>query len=100
MDFDTDLFIKFGVILNKSAKRSQNRSLSTPRFGWIKLWRYVMIRQGLELGYKGQFLDAEENEFLNTNYGGLTANYTLIFDGNFSSSCFYLVFNKNSHMLK
>ncbi len=83
MDFDTDLFIKFGVLLNKGAKRNQNRSLSNPKFGWIKLWRYVMVRQGLELGYKGQFLDAEENEILNTNYSGVTANYTLIFDGNF-----------------
>ena len=42
-----------------------------------------MVRQGVELGYKGQFLDAEENELINTNYGGVTANYTLIFDGNF-----------------
>ena len=83
MDFDSDLFLKFGVLLNKGTKRSQNRSLSNPKFGWIKLWRYVLVRQGLELGYKGQFLDAEEDELLNTNYGGMTVNYTVIFDGNF-----------------
>tara|TARA_B100000530_G_scaffold335984_1_gene289444 strand:+ start:1080 stop:1838 length:759 start_codon:yes stop_codon:yes gene_type:complete len=84
MDFDSDLFLKFGFIFNKGSKKSQNRSLFPHRkMGFLKLWRYVMVRQGVELGYKGQFLDAEENEFLNTNYGGLTANYTLIFDGNF-----------------
>ena len=42
-----------------------------------------MVRQALELGYKGQFLDTEEDESLNNNYWGLTANYSLIFDGNF-----------------
>ena len=82
MDFDTDLFAKFGVILNPG-KTNKNRSLSNPAFGWIKLWRYVMVRQGIELGYKGQFLDAEQDELLNQNYGGMTANYTVIFDGNF-----------------
>jgi len=84
MDFDSDLFLKFGFVFNKGSKKSQNRSLFPHRkMGFLKLWRYVMVRQGFELGYKGQFLDAEENELLNTNYGGVTANYTLIFDGNF-----------------
>jgi hypothetical protein len=82
MDFDSDLFAKIGVVVNPG-KTNKNRSLSNPAFGWIKLWRYVMIRQALELGYKGQMLDAEEDEKLNTNYSGLTANYSLIFDGNF-----------------
>ena len=82
MDFDSDLFAKIGVVVNPG-KMNKNRSLSNPMFGWIKLWRYVMVRQGLELGYKGNFLDSEEDERLNTNYSGLTANYSLIFDGNF-----------------
>ena len=82
MDFDSDLFAKFGVVLNPGNK-NKNRSLSNPDLGWVKLWRYVMVRQALELGYKGHFLDAEENELLNVNYGGFTINYSLIFDGNF-----------------
>lgn len=82
MDFDTDIYTKFGIILNPG-QRNKNRSLFNPEFGWWKLWRYVMVRQALELGYKGQFLDAEEDVELNTNYGGVTANYSLIFDGNF-----------------
>ena len=82
MDFDTDLWAKFGVLLNPG-RRNKNRSLSNPIFGWWKLWRYVMVRQAVELGYKGQFLDTEEDESSNNNYGGLTANYSLIFDGNF-----------------
>ena len=84
MDFDTDIYTKFGIILNgNNASKTRNRSLSNPEFGWWKLWRYIEVKQAFELGYKGQFLDAEEDESINTNYGGITANYSLIFDGNF-----------------
>ena len=82
MDFDSDIYAKFGFLLNPG-KINKNRSLSNPSFGWWRLWRYVMVRQAIEIGYKGQFLDSEEDDFLNKNYGGFTANYTLIFDGNF-----------------
>ena len=82
MDFDTDLFAKFGFLLNPG-KKNKNRSLLNPVMGWWKLWRYVMVRQAIEIGYKGQFLDAEDDELLNTNYSGVTTNYSLIFDGNF-----------------
>jgi len=82
MDFDTDLFTKFGFLLNPG-KTNKNRSLGAPSLGWVKLWRYVMVRHAIELGFKGQFLDQEENETLNTNYSGLTFNYAMIFDGNF-----------------
>ena len=82
MDFDTDLFTKFGYVLNPG-KMNKNRSLGSPTFGWLKLWRYIMVRHAVEIGYKGQFLDQEEDEVLNTNYSGMTFNYSLIFDGNF-----------------
>tara|TARA_Y100000589_G_scaffold177056_1_gene167874 strand:- start:28365 stop:29147 length:783 start_codon:yes stop_codon:yes gene_type:complete len=82
MDFDTDLSTKFGFVLNPG-KKNKNRSLLNPTLGFHKLWRYVMVRQAIELGFKGQFLDSEEDELINKNYSGITANYSLIFDGNF-----------------
>ena len=101
MDFDSDLYAKFGYVLNPG-KRNKNKSLSASKFGWWRLWRYVMIRKAVEIGYKGHFLDgasevsvAPRGEdpafyYVNTdskeaskNYGGFTANYTWIFDGNF-----------------
>jgi len=100
MDFDTDLYAKFGYVLNPG-KRNKNKSLSATKFGWWRLWRYVMIRKAIEIGYKGHFLDGESlvsqtargdnpafyyvNEDFeeSKNYGGFTANYTWIFDGNF-----------------
>lgn len=100
MDFDTDLYAKFGYVLNPG-KRNKNRSLSASKFGWWRLWRYVMIRKAVEIGYKGHFLDGEslisttsrggspafyyinEDGVASKNYGGFTANYTWIFDGNF-----------------
>mgnify|MGYP001247972328 CR=1 FL=1 len=101
-DFDSDIYAKFGYVLNPG-KRNKNKSLSASKFGWWRLWRYVMIRKAIEIGYKGHFLDGasevsalprgEENPayyYVNVdskepskNYGGFTANYTWIFDGNF-----------------
>ena len=82
MDFDSDLFTKFGFVLNPG-KKNKNRSLLNPVLGFKKLWRYVMVRQALEFGFKGQFLDSEDDELINKNYSGMTANYSLILDGNF-----------------
>jgi len=99
MDFDSDIYAKFGYLVNPG-KRNKNKSLSAQSFGWWRLWRYVMIRKAIEIGYKGHFLDGDdlvsgggtastpafyvndEGDF-SKNYGGLTANYTWIFDGNF-----------------
>jgi len=101
MDFDTDLYVKFGYLVNPG-KRNKNKSLSASKFGWWRLWRYVMIRKAIEIGYKGQLFDGESDVsdsfgenypafyYVNNdsrepskNYGGFTANYTWIFDGNF-----------------
>ena len=99
MDFDSDIYAKFGYLVNPG-KRNKNKSLSAQSFGWWRLWRYVMIRKAIEIGYKGHFLDGDELVsgvgttsspafYVNDqgesskNYGGLTANYTWIFDGNF-----------------
>ena len=85
MDFDSDIYGKMGFLLNPGRK-NKNRSLSNPAFGWWRLWRYVMIRQAVEVGYKGYFLDPEDSmseKLSSENYGGVTFNYTLIFDGNF-----------------
>jgi hypothetical protein len=85
MDFDTDLHAKMGILLNPG-KYNKNRSLSNPQMGWWKLWRYVMVRKAIEIGYKTQFLDPEETteeKLSSTNYGGLTVNYSWMFDGNF-----------------
>ena len=45
-----------------------------------------MVRKAIEIGYKTQFLNPEETpeeKKYNENYGGLTFNYSWIFDGNF-----------------
>jgi len=82
MDFDSDLYAKFGVLLNPTDK-NQNKSILS---NFFKLHRYVMLRHALEIGYKGYFLDPEDStsDKLNSeNYGGMTFNYTIISDGTF-----------------
>ncbi len=84
-DFGKDLHAKFGILLNPG-KFNKNRSLSNPQLGWWKLWRYVMVRKALEIGYKTYFLDPEDTydeKMSSKNYGGVTMNYSWIFDGNF-----------------
>ena len=80
---DQDLHAKIGIGLNPT-KYNQNRSLSNPKMGWFKLWRYQMLRHSLEIGYKTHFLDPENDtkeKLVSTNYGGLTVGYTIIADG-------------------
>ena len=80
MDFnDTDLHAKLGINVNGKSKYSNTRSLGLRKFGLIKLWRYVSLRQAIEIGYKTQFLDPEETtkeKLVSTNYGGLTLAYS------------------------
>ena len=101
MDFDSDMFAKIGIILNPGKKNKNLPTVPNPdgRLSVLfKAWRYVMLRQALEFGYRGHFLDTEETEIMpyphsgtnndyigytNDNYGGLTFNYTLLLDGNF-----------------
>ena len=101
MDFDSDMFAKIGIVLNPGKKNKNLPTFPNPdgKISFLfKGWRYVMVRQALELGYKGHFLDTEETETIpyqtpgsgnnfigdsNDNYGGLTCNYSLILDGNF-----------------
>ena len=63
MDFDSDMFAKIGVILNPGKKNKNLPTLPNPdgRVAVLfKAWRYVMLRQALEFGYRGHFLDTEE----------------------------------------
>ena len=83
----------------------------------FKAWRYVMLRQALEFGYRGHFLDTEETRieeyntpgtgnnwigYTNDNYGGLTFNYTLLLDGNFlfDKSMWYIFDHRTARRLR
>ena len=90
MDFDTDLHAKFGINLNPT-QRNRNSPFGwldgeRAGFSWFRDlfpgWRYVHSRHALEIGYKGQFLDSEEEvNFTNENYGGVTCNLSYTLDG-------------------
>ena len=120
MDFDTDMFAKIGIILNPGKKNKNLPTLPNPdgRLSVLfKAWRYVMLRQALEFGYRGHFLDTEETRieeyntpgtgnnwigYTNDNYGGLTFNYTLLLDGNFlfDKSMWYIFDHRTARRLR
>ena len=67
MDFDSDMFAKIGIVLNPGKKNKNLPTLPNPdgRISFLfKAWRYVMVRQALEFGYKGHFLDTDETEII------------------------------------
>jgi hypothetical protein len=120
MDFDSDMFAKIGVVLNPGKKNKNLPTLPNPdgRVAVLfKAWRYVMLRQALEFGYRGHFLDTEETiinaeptpgsgnnwvGYTNDNYGGLTFNYTLLLDGNFlfDKSMWYIFDHRTARRIR
>ena len=120
MDFDSDMFAKIGVILNPGKKNKNLPTLPNPdgRVAVLfKAWRYVMLCQALEFGYRGHFLDTEEIQiekydtpgtgnnwigYTNDNYGGLTLNYTLLLDGNFlfDKSMWYIFDHRTARRIR